>query len=131
MVSVKKILLSIFTWWNGQTTGTWLYTKRCGIYVGSDSQGNTYYTDSGVGTAQRRWVIYNGAIEASRIPPEWHIWIHRMIDTPPTISQPAVKTWEKPHHENLTGTVAGYVPETSLHQQAPKEYKTYQAWKPE
>ena len=37
------ILANIFTWWNGATFGTWLFTKRKGSKVGEDHQGNVYY----------------------------------------------------------------------------------------
>ena len=35
-------------------------------------------------TATRRWVLYNGEAEASRIPPAWHGWMHHRTDVPPT-----------------------------------------------
>ena len=38
---------------------------------------------SGLGF-ERRWVIYNGYVEASTIPPGWHGWMHHMVDAPPT-----------------------------------------------
>jgi len=135
MALLKKVLLRIFTWWNGQTTGTWLYTKRFGILVGTDSQGNIYYKDNQQGTAQRRWVIYNGESEASRIPPEWHLWMHKMVDTPPTEMTLTTKSWEKPHHENLTAQNTGYAPAASLLRKdnlvARKTTDAYEAWKPE
>ena len=63
------ILAQLFTWWNGQTIATRLFTARKGQRVGEDAEGNVYYQNAGGG---RRWVIYNGAIEASRVAPEWH-----------------------------------------------------------
>ena len=78
---MKEILVQFFTWWNGQTLGTRLHTWRYGKMVGQDEFGNTYYeggTDSEGRT--RRWVIYNGLAEASRIPPGWHGWMHHRVD---------------------------------------------------
>src|SRR5882757_11273471 len=75
--SMKQFLLKIFTWWNGQTFGTQLWTWRFGERVGQDEQGNTYYRTKGgmidptLGF-QRRWVVYNGYAEASKVPPSWH-----------------------------------------------------------
>ncbi len=44
-----KLLLQIFTWWNGQTIGTRFQPWRHGQRVGEDEFGNVYYqggTDS-------------------------------------------------------------------------------------
>ena len=38
-----SFLSQIFTWWNGQTIGTRLFTARFGQKVGQDDQGNTFY----------------------------------------------------------------------------------------
>ena len=120
----------IFTWWNGSTIGTRLTTWRSGEPVGSDAQGNLYYQERG---GRRRWVIYNGEVEASRVPPEWHIWLHHTVDEPPTVVPPVVKAWEKPHLPNLTGTDEAYVPPGSLLREprnAPPG-RVYEAWQPE
>ena len=62
---MKDFLLQFFTWWNGQTLGTRFYTWRKGELVGSDEGGNRYYRERG---GDRRWVIYNGAVEAVAHP---------------------------------------------------------------
>lgn len=108
------LLSQIFTWWNGQTIGTRFYTWRKGGLVGTDGAGNRYYRakdDSG-----RRWVIYNGLAEASRVPPEWHGWLHHTVDDLPTASGTTYvpREWEKPHQPNLTGTPLAYRPAGSL-----------------
>ncbi|RMF16796.1 MAG: NADH:ubiquinone oxidoreductase subunit NDUFA12 [Alphaproteobacteria bacterium] len=128
---LKNIFLKIFTWWNGATVGTLLFTWRHGVLVGKDDQGNRYYRTK---DGQRRWVIYNGEAEASRIPPEWHRWIHFTADAPPSEDPPVVKPWEKPHMPNPTGTPAAYFPPGSLHRLdrekvAPKPH--YRAWRPD
>ena len=33
---MKKLLLLILTWWQGQTVGAWLHTKLHGEFVGED-----------------------------------------------------------------------------------------------
>lgn len=86
---------------------TWLHGKR----VGTDTAGNVYYEQRRVraGERRRRWVLYrNGPVEASRVPPEWHPWLHYTTAAPlPVGAGPA---WEKPHQANLTGTPLGYRP---------------------
>ena len=37
------ILSKIFTWWDGATVGTALFSALKGEQVGTDAQGNTYY----------------------------------------------------------------------------------------
>ena len=123
-----KFLLSLVTWWNGQTLNTRFHTWRQGVKVGEDDQGNLFYRSR---DGQKRWVIYNGEIEASRISPDWHGWLHHTWDQPPTEAPLKRKVWEKPHQENLTGTPAAYVPAGSLRRGDPAPRRDYEAWQPE
>lgn len=116
------------TWWNGQTFGTQLFTSRNGVKVGEDDQGNVFYHNK---DDSKRWVIFNGEIEASRISPDWHGWLHRTWDTPPSEAPLPRKSWEKPHLENLSGSAAAYVPSGSIRNAKPKDYSDYEAWQPE
>ena len=118
----------VVTWWHGQTIGTQLYTWRKGLRVGEDNQGNIFYQTH---DWKRRWVIYNGEAEASRIGAEWHGWLHHTYKEPPTKAPLPRKEWEKPHHMNLTGTSEAYVPAGSLRKTTPVERRDYEAWSPE
>ena len=69
MISFFK---QIFTWWNRQTVGTFINTLFTGKFVGKDEFGNKYYTNK----KGKRWAIYKNYVESSKIPPEWHLWIH-------------------------------------------------------
>ena len=121
---------SIFTWWNDQTWGTAWFTFKKGVAVGDDEQGNKYYRER---KGPRRWVIYNGDIDASRIAPEWHRWLHYTSDEPPTEKPLPTKPWEKEHQPNLTGTAQAYFPPGSLNEAGIRSPATgdYEAWKPE
>lgn len=123
------VFQKIFTWWNGATVGTSFFTFRKGVRVGEDEQGNVYYRTKDGG---RRWVIYKGEAEASRVPAEWHRWLHRTTDTPPSESMPAVKPWEKDHKPNLTGTAGAYYPDGSLNRSGVRQRASgdYKAWRP-
>lgn len=124
---VDKIVRAA-TWWNGQTLNTQFFTWRKGEKVGEDEEGNVFYqTADGV----RRWVIYNGEAEASRVSPAWHGWLHHTYDEPPTKTPLKRKDWEKPHQENLTGSMLAYAPPGSIRHSAPEERKDYEAWTPE
>lgn len=118
----------IFTWWDGQSFGTQLWTSRNGNKVGEDAQGNIFYQNA---DGSRRWVIYNGQNEASRVSPDWHGWLHHTWDQTPTEADLPHKAWEKPHQENLTGTAAAYAPAGSIRRSAPADRSDYEAWTPE
>ena len=127
-MGLGTFLTRAVTWWNGQTLGTQLFTARRGVKVGEDDQGNVFYRTQ---DDSRRWVIYNGEAEASRVSPDWHGWLHRTWDEPPSEAPLPRKDWEKPHQENLTGTAAAYVPPGSIRRADPVARSDYEAWRPE
>jgi NADH:ubiquinone oxidoreductase subunit len=111
-----------------------LFTWRRGELVGTDPFGNTYYRDKkATGQRERRWVLYNGEPEASKVPPEWHGWLHYTVDTPPTEEKYTSRPWQKPHRENMTGTPEAWRPSGSILGKGKRPAATgdYQAWKPE
>lgn len=125
-----NFLKQFFTWWHSQTLGTRFYTWRKGEFVGEDAQGNKYYRTTD-GT-DRRWVTYNGLVEASRIPAEWHGWMHHTVDTLPSEENYQPHGWELPHKPNLTGTPYAYRPEGSIlsENDRPRVTGDYEAWSP-
>jgi NADH:ubiquinone oxidoreductase subunit len=127
-MGIWKTILSALTWWNGQTLNTRFWTWRNGVKVGEDAQGNVFYRTR---DNKRRWVIFNGEAEASRVDPDWHGWLHHTWDEPPTDKPLAHKAWEKPHQENLTGTLAAYAPPGSIRKGTPVPRADYEAWQPE
>ena len=72
---------------------------------------------------QRRWVMYSGAVEASRVPAEWHAWLHYTTAAP--ISDAGRRPWQKPHLANMTGTVAAFRPTKTT------VSGDYESWTPE
>lgn len=116
------------TWWHGSTLGTQWMTSRKGVKVGEDDAGNIFYETR---DAKRRWVIFNGEAEASRVGPEWHGWLHHTWDEPPTKAPLVRKDWEKPHLPNMTGTAQAYAPAGSLRRAVPEARSDYEAWTPE
>ncbi len=101
----------------GISFGTWLFSKLRGQEVGRDQQGNRYFRMKGGGQVhgeslrkERRWVIYKGDVEASRVPPEWHAWLHHTSDEIPPEGGPEKRPWQKEHLPNLTGTPEAYLP---------------------
>ncbi len=123
-----NLLKRIFTWWGSQTIGTQLYTWRKGRLVGQDASGNRYYqTKNGA----RRWVIFAGDAEASKVTAQWHGWLHHTYGDTPDDAPLAHKDWEQPHLVNLTGTNDAYAPAGSLRAPGgPVGRHDYEAWQP-
>ena len=124
----------IFTWWDGATIGTMLFTARKGQHVGTDAQGNKYYrSNPKQGEKERRWVIYNGSNDASRVPSEWHGWLHGAFDDVPESRLPPPKIWEADYTPNATGTAGAYRPQGALERGGNRAKATgdYEAWSPE
>ena len=115
------IFKEIFTWWNHQTLGTRIQIFFFGKFVGEDYMGNKYY-QSKLG---RRWVVYNGEVEASKIPNEWFSWMHYINNNIENNHQTKKYKWQKEHLPNQTGTKNSY---------HPKKYKNavkkkYNSWR--
>ena len=108
--------------------GTSIHTLLFGKRVGSDQFSNVYYKSR----KDRRWVIYKGLNEASKVPAEWHRWLHKTTDDLPQ-KNATHYDWEKSHLPNLTGTDLAYSPKGSIKNGAHREIATgdYEAWKPE
>ncbi len=121
--------------------GTKIFTWLHGELVGEDQFGNKYYRSKkkeegyhiGRGKTERRWVIYNGSEEPSKVPPEWHGWLHYVNDKAPKSG--AIKPkydWQKPHIPNMTGTGGAYLPKGHAKKggKRNKALGDYQAWDP-
>jgi NADH:ubiquinone oxidoreductase subunit len=124
------MLAKIFTWWDGATIGTSLYSWRKGEQVGTDDLGNRYFRAR---DGSRRWVIYDGPNDASRVPPEWHGWLHGTFDDLPDAVLPPVRAWEAAPQPNLTGTAAAYRPAGAIERGGLRAAATgdYEAWRPD
>jgi NADH:ubiquinone oxidoreductase subunit len=113
--------------------GTSLFTRLSGRKVGTDAYGNTYYEHKRAPASgrRRRWVIYAGTPDASKVPPEWHGWLHHMSDAP--LPEGSLRPWMKPHQPNLTGTAAAWRPAGSQQKGGRRAAATgdYEAWSPE
>ena len=118
------MIKQIFTWWNSQTLGTFLYTIFFGKFVGEDEFGNKYYQNK----KDNRWVVYNGEINASKITSDWFSWMHHTTDKIPSNKKENKFFWQKPHKDNKTGSKKAYKPNKIMKQS--KDFKKYETWKP-
>ena len=128
---VKRLLKLLFTWWNGNTVGTNLYTFFKGKKVGEDYFGNFYYESK---DKKNRWCIYSNESEASRISPEWNSWLRFISNTCPKDND-VTYSWQKLFDGNLTGLDSAYKPDvirTRVSKEGLDNYQSdYKAWKPE
>ena len=99
----------VFTWWNHQTFGTRLSVLFFGKMVGKDSYGNKYYTTK----KGKRIIIYNGEVDASKIPNEWYSWMHFTSNKIEKNHELKKFEWQKPHRPNHTGSNQAYNPKNN------------------
>jgi NADH:ubiquinone oxidoreductase subunit len=115
--------------------GTLLFTWLFGERVGKDEFGNRYYRNQRLARygRERRWVIYKGRPEATKAPPEWHAWLHHMVDEPLTESAAQRLPWQKERMVNLTGTPYAYRPAGHDLKGGRRAHATgdYEPWTPE
>ena len=111
----------VFTWLNGELVGT-------------DELRTRYYrsTNRKRFGREQRWCIFKGDKDASKIPPEWHAWLHHTVEEPLAHEAVSGSAWVKPHQVNLTGTARAYRPTGHCYQGGRRSEATgdYQAWTP-
>ena len=105
-----------------------IFTALTSVQIGTDIFGNKYYESrfrkDYLGN-KARYVIYNGLVEASKVPPMWHSWLHYLRQDAPKKDAPHYKyKWEKDFIPNITGTKFAYAPILK------KTSNDYVAWKP-
>jgi NADH:ubiquinone oxidoreductase subunit len=118
---------NLFTWWDGATLGTALFSAFNGSKVGEDPLGNRYFEGKG-----KRWVMYAGSNDVSRVPPEWYAWLTRQIEVVPDELPPPPK-FLREATPNLTGTAAAYRPTGAMEKGGLRQAASgdYQAWTPD
>ena len=103
-------------------------------FVGEDEFGNRYfetvnkrYDNDG---RNRRFVIYKGYADGSKVPPDWHGWMHHTFAEPPTREPLKRRSWEIDYRPNLTGTIWAWRSKGSITRggQRPKASGDYEAW---
>ncbi len=87
----------LFAWWDGATLGALFDIGRRAKRVGEDEYGNVYYEERKISLEgrPRRYVIYKGYADPSRVPVDWHGWLHHTFMEPPTLAPLKRRPWEK------------------------------------
>ena len=129
------MLKQIFTWWSGHTLGALFDIKRRSALIGTDDYGNRYFEERKPSRdgLKRRYVVYKGLAEPSKVPADWHGWLHHTFKEPPTRAPLPRKDWETDHTPNMTGTPYAVKPKGSLSKngQRQKADSDYEAWTPD
>ena len=74
-----------------------------------------------------------GINDASRVPSEWHGWLHGAFDDVPESHLPPARVWEADYTPNATGTPNAYLPQGMIERggKRAKADGDYEAWVPE
>ncbi len=97
--------------------------------VGKDCYDNKFYESRATDYLgkKRRYVVYNGFIEPSKVPPMWHAWLHHLSDELPNKNNNFA--WQQQHKPNLTGTNFAFNPsKTELSNDL--KINNYNKWQP-
>ena len=81
-----------------------IYLKFFGTKVGEDEYGNQYFElkrEDYLGR-KKRYCLYNGTPEASKISPEWHGFMHYQIPVSEVLKTFKQFKWQKPYVQDLT-----------------------------
>jgi NADH:ubiquinone oxidoreductase subunit len=118
------------------TIGTRLFTLFRGRFIGKDDFGNRYYESRRrhpTTGRTRRWVVYQGMAEPSKVPAEWHGWLHHTLAVPLPEKLAKKYRWQKPHLPNLTGTIYRYLPPGHLLKggRRARSAADYEPWRPQ
>ena len=90
--------------------------------IGIDEFGNEYFEKKN----HKRFVIYNGKAEATKIPFEWHGWMHYSTNQAPVKINTNKLPWQKIHLPNLTGTKNAYSPKNFNEKQQKSHYESWE-----
>ena len=114
--------------------GTRLFIALFAKPYGEDSFGTRYYEEKNPpkGRKAKRWALYRGEPEPSKIPPDWFGWLHYQMEAPLSPEDPFHHAWQKPHEANLSGTPDATRPHSPLPDStlSGEVAPSYKAWKP-
>jgi NADH:ubiquinone oxidoreductase subunit len=77
-----------------------------------------------INTTKAKKEIYNGEVEATKIPNEWYSWIHFTNNKIENLHNIEKYAWQKPHKSNQTGSKDAYRPDKK-NNEIKKKYKSW------
>ena len=103
-------------------------------FIGEDEFGNRYYEKAKAKHQLRptRFVLFKGTVEASKVPADWHGWLHHTQQDMPPKGGYEKHEWQEAHLPNLTGTKHAYRPKGHILKggQRAKASGDYEPWTP-
>ena len=89
-----------------------IYLKFRGTEVGEDQYGNKYFELKRVDSfgRKKRYCLYSGLVEASKIAPEWHPFMHYQIEAKEVPKNIRSYKWQKLALPDLTLSDVKYLP---------------------
>ncbi len=103
-------------------------------YRGKDQFGNKYYEKTYKKNLRRsrRYVLFNGKAEASKVPADWHGWLHHTQNEIPPDGGYTKYEWQDVHLPNLTGTKFAYRPKGHILNGGKRDKTSgdYEPWTP-
>ena len=118
-----------------------IYLNFFGEKVGEDEYGNQFFElkQKDYLGRKKRYCLYHGSVEASKISPEWHPFMHYQIDAKDVCQTFKQYKWQKSYVPDVTLSEVKYLPKnhqlynskTSLYETkgGSSPFKT-QVWKP-
>ena len=100
-------------------------------FMGQDQFNHSYYLSNKKDYLGRRkrYVVYDGIVAPSKIPPMWHAWLHHLTDEVPLRGKDSNYEWQSGFTPNLTGTKLAYLP-SGAKGKRDQVASDYNAWKP-
>lgn len=99
-----------------------LYTHFLGQKVGTDAFGNQYFQHKHPKNT-KKWVVYNGINDPSKIPVNWYMWLHSNIKDEPKEN---LSSWQP----NVTQTPFAFKGTNSIENIEPNRSNNYSKWVP-
>jgi NADH:ubiquinone oxidoreductase subunit len=93
-----------------------IYLHFFATKVGSDEYGNQFFelkTSDYLGR-KKRYCLYNGYVEASKISPEWHPFMHYQIEAKAVKKTFKQYKWQKPFVPDTTLSGSKFLPKNHL-----------------
>ena len=110
-----------------------LHARLTARKIGQDRFGNTYYEARKtlpVYNRKRRYVVTAHGQDPTKVPAEWHAWLHHTTDAP--LDETRRLPWQKEHQPNLTGTPGAWRPKGHDYSGGQRRVTggDYEAWTP-
>jgi NADH:ubiquinone oxidoreductase subunit len=135
LVDNQPALACCYTAWHADAMSIleMLHARLTARKIGQDRFGNTYFEARKtlpVYNRKRRYVVTAHGQDPTKVPAEWHAWLHHTTDAP--LDETRRLPWQKEHQPNLTGTPGAWRPKGHDYSGGQRRVTggDYEAWTP-